>query len=80
MFYPVVGIRGEMDLEDLNRFKSLEGKYENFKPIVIKSEQGENRISGTNTRAALISGDKDRFLTYLPTELNQQEKIKFGLS
>jgi phosphopantetheine adenylyltransferase len=76
MFYPVVGIRGEMDLEDLNRFKSLEGKYENFKPIVIKSEQGENRISGTNTRAALISGDKDRFLTYLPTELNQQEKNK----
>jgi len=73
MFYPVVGIRGEMDLGDLKRFDSMKGKYENFKPIVIKSE-GEDRISGTNTRAALIGGNKDKFLTYLPTELSNEDK------
>jgi hypothetical protein len=75
MFYPVVGIRGEMDLGDLKRFDSMKGKYENFKPIVIKSE-GEDRISGTNTRAALIGDDKDKFKTYLPTELSDEEKDK----
>jgi hypothetical protein len=75
MYYPVVGIRGEMDLGDLKRFDSMEGKYENFKPIVIRSE-GEDRISGTNTRAALIGGEKERFQTYLPTELSDEEKEK----
>lgn len=76
MFYPVVGIRGEMDLGDLKRFDSMKGKYENFKPIVIRSEEGEDRISGTNTRAALIGGEKERFQTYLPTELSDEEKDK----
>ena len=76
MYCPVVGIRGEMDLGDLNRFKSLEGKYDNFKPLVIRSEEGETRISGTNTRAALIGGEKERFQTYLPTELTDEEKDK----
>ena len=73
-YYPVVGIRGEMDLGDLNRFDSLKGKYDNFQTIVIKSEEGENRISGTNTRAALIGGEKERFQSYLPTELSDEEK------
>jgi hypothetical protein len=75
MYYPVVGIRGEMDLGDLKRFDSMKGKYDNFKPIIIKSE-GEDRISGTNTRAALIGGEKERFQTYLPTELSDEEKDK----
>jgi hypothetical protein len=75
MYYPVVGIRGEMDLGDLKRFDSMKGKYDNFKPIVIKSE-GEDRISGTNTRAALIGDDKNKFKTYLPTELSDEEKDK----
>jgi len=73
-YYPVVGIRGEMDLGDLKRFDSLKGKYDNFQTIVIKSDEGENRISGTNTRAALIGGDKERFQSYLPTELSNEEK------
>ena len=73
-FYPVVGIRGEMDLGDIKRFDSLEGKYPNFKTIVIKTEEGEDRISGTKTRAALIGGEKDKFQSYLPTELSQEEK------
>ena len=76
MFYPVVGIRGEMDLGDLKRFDSLEGKYPNFKPIVIKSDEGEVRISGTNTRAALIGGEKQKFQKFLPTELSEEEKDK----
>jgi hypothetical protein len=76
MYYPVVGIRGEMDLGDLKRFDSLEGKYENSKPLVIRSEEGEDRISGTNTRAALISGKKEQFQTYLPTQLTDEEKDK----
>ena len=73
-FYPVVGIRGEMDLGDLKRFDSMKGKYENFQPLIIKSEDGGGRISGTNTRSALIGGDKDRFLTYVPTELSDGDK------
>jgi Zn-dependent peptidase ImmA (M78 family)/phosphopantetheine adenylyltransferase len=73
-FYPVVGIRGEMDLGDIKRFDSLEGKYPNFKTIVIKTEEGKDRVSGTKTRAALISGEKDKFQSYLPTELSQEEK------
>ena len=73
-FYPVVGIRGEMDLGDIKRFDSLEGKYPNFKTIVIKTEEGKDRVSGTKTRAALIGGEKDKFQLYLPTELSQEEK------
>jgi len=73
-YYPVVGIRGEMDLGDLNRFDSLKGKYDNFQTIVIKSEESDNRVSGTNTRAALIGGEKERFQSYLPSELSDEEK------
>lgn len=76
MYYPVVGIRGEMDLGDLKRFDSMKDKYDNFKPLVIHSEEGETRISGTNTRAALIGGEKEKFQTYLPTELTDEEKDK----
>jgi len=75
-YYPVVGIRGEMDLGDLKRFDSLEGKYPNFKTVVIKSEESGDRVSGTNTRAALIGGEKERFQSYLPTQLSQEEKNK----
>jgi phosphopantetheine adenylyltransferase len=73
-YYPVVGIRGEMDLGDLKRFDSLKDKYDNFQTIVIKSEESDNRVSGTNTRAALIGGDKSRFQAYLPSELSDEEK------
>jgi phosphopantetheine adenylyltransferase len=75
-FYPVVGIRGEMDLGDLKRFDSMKGKYQNIQPIVIKSDEIETRISGTNTRAALIGGEKDRFLQYLPSELSKDDQDK----
>jgi phosphopantetheine adenylyltransferase len=75
-FYPVVGIRGEMDLGDIKRFDSLEGKYPNFKTVVIRSEERENRVSGTNTRAALIGGKKEIFQQYLPSQLTDEEKDK----
>jgi len=75
-FYPVVGIRGEMDLGDLKRFDSIKGKYQNLQLIVIKSDEIETRISGTNTRAALIGGEKDRFLQYLPSELSKDDQDK----
>jgi hypothetical protein len=75
-FYPVVGIRGEMDLGDLKRFDSMKGKYQNLQLIVIKSDEIETRISGTNTRAALIGGEKDRFLQYLPSELSKDDQDK----
>ena len=76
MYYPVVGMRGEMDLGDLKRFDSMKGKYDNFKPLVISSEPSDNRISGTNTRAALIGGEKERFQSYLPTQLTDEEREK----
>jgi hypothetical protein len=65
-----------MDLGDIKRFDSLEGKYPNFKTVVIRSEEGENRVSGTNTRAALIGGKKEIFQQYLPSQLTDEEKDK----
>ena len=38
-YFPVVGVRGEEDMGDLKRFDSLKGKYDNFKPIIIKSKR-----------------------------------------
>jgi Zn-dependent peptidase ImmA (M78 family)/nicotinic acid mononucleotide adenylyltransferase len=73
-FFPVVGIRGEFDLGDLKRFDSMKGKYDNFQTIVIKTEGGKDRVSGTNTRNALIGGEKEKFQTYLPTELSDEDK------
>ena len=73
-FFPVVGIRGEFDLGDIKRFDSLKGKYENFQTIVIKTDEGKDRVSGTNTRNALIGGNKEKFQTYLPTELSDEDK------
>jgi phosphopantetheine adenylyltransferase len=75
-FFPVVGIRGEFDLGDLKRFDSMKGKYENFQTIVIKTDEGKDRVSGTNTRNALIGGNKEKFQTYLPTELSDEDKEK----
>jgi phosphopantetheine adenylyltransferase len=75
-FFPVVGIRGEFDLGDIKRFDSMKGKYDNFQTIVIKTDEGKDRVSGTNTRAALIGGNKEKFQTYLPTELSNEEKDK----
>jgi hypothetical protein len=65
-----------MDLGDIKRFDSLEGKYPNFKTVVIRSEERENRVSGTNTRAALIGGKKEIFQQYLPSQLTDEEKDK----
>jgi hypothetical protein len=74
MYFPVVGIRGEEDMGDLKRFDSLEGKYDNFKPIVIKSEGEGDRVSGTNARLAVLNGEFESFQRYLPTELSNEDR------
>ncbi len=45
-----------------------------IEPEAPKPTEGEDRVSGTKTRAALISGEKETFQSYLPTELSQEEK------
>jgi len=75
-YFPVVGIRGEEDMGDLNRFDSLKGKYDNFKPIVIKSEGEGDRVSGTNARLAILNGEFEKFQKYLPTEISDEDRDK----
>ena len=75
-YFPVVGIRGEEDMGDLKRFDSLKGKYDNFEPIVIRSEREGDRISGTNARLAILNGEFESFQRYLPTELSDDDRDK----
>jgi hypothetical protein len=75
-YFPVVGIRGEEDMDDLKRFDNLEGKYDNYKPIVIKSEGEGDRISGTNARLAVLNGEFGKFQKYLPTETSEEDRDK----
>jgi hypothetical protein len=70
-YFPVVGVRGEEDMKDIKRFDSLTGKYDNFKPIVLHGDQG---VSGTKARAAMISGNYEDFQRYLPTELSKDDR------
>jgi len=72
-YLPVVGVRGEFDLKDIKRFDSMKGNYNNFEPIVIHGDQG---VSGTKARAALIDNNFENFQRYLPVELNDQERDK----
>ena len=73
-YFPVVGIRGEEDMGDLKRFDTLKGKYDNFKPIVVKSEGEGDRISGTNARLAILNGEFEKFQKYLPTEISEEDR------
>jgi hypothetical protein len=75
-YFPVVGIRGEEDMGDLKRFDNLEGKYDNYKPIVIKSEGEGDRVSGTNARLAVLNGEFGKFQKYLPTEISEEDRDK----
>jgi hypothetical protein len=63
----------EDDLQDIkSRTKGVEEKYPNIEVRVIKSADGD--MSGTNARKALKKGDKEKFFTYLPTEIPANEK------
>jgi len=73
-YLPIVGIRSEEDLNDVKRFDSLRGKYDNFEPIVVKSSPVEERISGTLARKTLLDGDFESFQRYLPTELSDEDR------
>ena len=73
--YFVIGYREgrEDDLQDIkNRTKGVEDKYPNLEVRVIKTPAGD--MSGTNARKALQDGDKEKFFTYLPTEIPANEK------
>ena len=73
--YFVIGYREgrEDDLQDIkNRTKGVEDKYPNLEVRVIKTPAGD--MSGTNARKALQKGDKEKFFTYLPTEIPANEK------
>jgi len=73
--YFVLGYREgrEDDLQDIkNRTKGVEEKYPNIEVRVIKTPAGD--MSGTNARKALQKGDKEKFFTYLPTEIPANEK------
>ena len=73
--YFVLGYREgrEDDLQDVkNRTKGVEEKYPNIEVRVIKTPAGD--MSGTNARKALQKGDKEKFFTYLPTEIPANEK------
>jgi len=73
--YFVFGYREgrEDDLQDVkNRTKGVEEKYPNIEVRVIKTPAGD--MSGTNARKALQKGDKEKFFTYLPTEIPADEK------
>jgi hypothetical protein len=73
--YFVIGYREgrEDDLKDIaSRTKGVEEKYPNLKVKVIKTPSGD--MSGTNARKALQKGDKEKFFTFLPTEIPANEK------
>jgi hypothetical protein len=73
--YFVLGYREgrEDDLQDvISRTKGVEEKYPNVEVRVIKTPAGD--MSGTNARKALQKGDKEKFFTYLPTEIPANEK------
>jgi hypothetical protein len=73
--YFVLGYREgrEDDLQDVkNRTKGVEEKYPNLEVRVIKTPAGD--MSGTNARKALQKGDKEKFFTFLPTEIPANEK------
>ena len=72
-YFPVVGVRGEQDLEDIKRFDSLKGKYDNFKPIIFDSDF---KVSGTGARLSLMNGDYNDFKNFLPTEVSENDKLK----
>jgi hypothetical protein len=73
--YFIIGYREgrEDDLQDvISRTKGVEDKYPNVEIRVIKTPAGD--MSGTNARKALKKGDKEKFFTFLPTEVPANEK------
>ena len=73
--YFVIGYRDgrEDDLQDIaSRTKGVEEKYPNLEVKVISTPDPE--VSGTNARKALLKGDKEKFMTFLPDEVPPSEK------
>ena len=73
--YFVIGYREgrQDDLQDIaSRTKDVEEKYPNLEVKVISTPDPE--ISGTNARKSASKGDKEKFMTFLPTEIPPGEK------
>lgn len=73
--YFIIGYREgrDDDLADVaQRTKGIEEKYPNAKVRVISST--DLGMSGTNARKALMKGDKEKFFTFLPYEVPNNEK------
>ena len=72
--YWIIGAREgrEDDLQDIaSRTKSI-NKYGNIEVKVIKTADPE--VSGTNARKAMLAGDKEKFFTFLPDFITDEEK------
>ena len=72
--YWIIGAREgrEDDLQDIAaRTKSID-KYGNIEVKVIQTK--DPKVSGTNARKALLTGNKEEFFTYLPDNLTDEEK------
>jgi len=73
LYILVVGYRDESDLKDLDRFKSLEGKYKNFKQLNIK---GDSKFRASNLRKAIQQKDKYGIIKQIPIDLSEEDKEK----
>lgn len=71
---PKIILMKSMKNEHNTRFDSLEKRYKKY--IEIKLFPNIKDIDATGMRDAILKLDKDRFLTYLPEDLNIKEKNK----
>ena len=71
--YWVIGAREgkEDDLQDITSRSVSIDKYPNLSLKIITTPDGG--MSGTNTRQALINNDKESFLSFIPSNVNQGE-------
>ena len=72
--YWIIGAREgrEDDLQDIAaRTKSID-KYGNIEVKVIKT--ADPNVSGTNARKALLANDKEKFFTFLPDMISDDER------
>ena len=62
----------EDDLQDIAARTKSADKYGNLQVKVVTTS--DPNVSGTNARKALLAGDKEKFFTYLPSFITDEEK------
>lgn len=75
-YYLVVGIRDDSDLGDLNRFKSIEKKYSNYKQIIYKGGDTTKDTRASNLRKTIINKDFKNFVKHIPISELTEEEVK----